>query len=68
MTPDEASAWLSTIKGLYRYGNCTIDHSDTESVRQANIEAEQHARMVAPNLVAISQGKGEGNGVQPRKV
>jgi hypothetical protein len=66
MTPEEASAWLSTIKSLYRYSNCTIDYSDTDSVRKANLAAEKRARVVAPNLTAISQEKG--NVVRPRQV
>jgi len=65
MTPDEASAWLSTIKGLYRYGNCTVNYSDAVSVRKANIKAEKHAMVVAPNLTAISQ---EVNDVRPRGI
>ncbi len=59
MSPEVASAWLSTIKGLYRYGNCTIDHSDADSVREANVEAEEYAKIAAPNLTAIAQEVGK---------
>lgn len=65
MTPELASAWLSTVKGLYRYTQCTVDYSDVDSVREANIEAEKFVKIAAPNLTAIAQ---EVSDVQPRRV
>ena len=59
MTPEIADAWLSTVKGLYRYTNCTIDHSDAASVRDANVEAEEYAKVAAPHLTAIAQERSD---------
>lgn len=65
MSPQMASSWLNVIKSLHRYTSSTIDHSDAASVRQANIEAEEYAKIVAPNLTAIAQ---EVDSVQPGRV
>lgn len=56
MTPEMAASWLHVIKSLHRYTSSTIDYSDADNLRQANIEAEEYADSAAPKLAAIARG------------